>query len=832
MSRNFAANACCFALPFDRACSDRRVPRGRDTHDVRLEHSSTTPTWLANCVYFSFARPTHPLPLPSRANIPRTLARCHQQRYLTGVDTPTPLPCSHWIARKSQRLARRTQNPEDGWKANGIFGSQGIPAIRYGGAALPHHLAPGAISETANRNACPPPPHNPILPTGVACPAGHSSQSRPAILGGNNWRSLLQCLVGWSWSFSSRVGSRCPVHAGVNERGVERPAKFASSFCKEPRGPSGAKHHPLRTDPCGQGSQPERAYYAPSLSSEPQSYAYSSPCYPCRAKAPLIQMGTRDGASLSKYPVLVFIHGESYEWNSGNPYDGSVLASYGGVVVVTINYRLGILGECSTSYFHPRSLTLQWDCRSFLQKRAAKRHLSIRWKDSGGWLLEWRTVAAIMFYRHKVCRIDTRDLGSKPELIGCHVVKSPDRHDLHVPKSVVYSLLLSSVRVYFPPNQGFRMSIHHHGSNHHAQETWQRLDWLMPEEAVGERNATFAEFGKSIQVTASCELPGQFLQLKITREVFFGHSVFSCRRGFQSNASTLSQHWHCRRFNVEGLGPYTPVSSRPVARADKLRTHVILLHTYHLAALANERIVAAVSTNADSSVGVVHLPSPPIDGHRGDRACRFERMSTLSEVTQRDPNTLGRISQFPRRRETHRATAMKLINPSPSLNSKLLFGVSRHCIRGSIVSSQCGATASEHTAEASVCRGLRSLAYRSLNSRNFPIPTNQLATGTIIRLKCVRTDKFKTAPMFVSVGGRDGGSAIKANHGSIPAGVAPGFFDTASRLVSSGISRFPPVPHSRAAPFSPRFTTARIHPLTAIHSALRCEPIPPQTPSV
>ena len=27
----------------------------------------------------------------------------------------------------------------------------------------------------------------------------------------------------------------------------------------------------------------------------------------------------------------MFVHGESYEWNSGNPYDGSVLASYGQV---------------------------------------------------------------------------------------------------------------------------------------------------------------------------------------------------------------------------------------------------------------------------------------------------------------------------------------------------------------------------------------------------------------------------------------------------------------------------------------------------------------------
>lgn len=41
---------------------------------------------------------------------------------------------------------------------------------------------------------------------------------------------------------------------------------------------------------------------------------------------------------------MVYIHGESFEWNSGNPYDGSVLASYADVVVVTLNYRLGILG--------------------------------------------------------------------------------------------------------------------------------------------------------------------------------------------------------------------------------------------------------------------------------------------------------------------------------------------------------------------------------------------------------------------------------------------------------------------------------------------------------
>lgn len=45
-----------------------------------------------------------------------------------------------------------------------------------------------------------------------------------------------------------------------------------------------------------------------------------------------------------KLPVIVFLHGESFEWNSGNPFDGTVLASYGEMVVVTLNYRLGLLG--------------------------------------------------------------------------------------------------------------------------------------------------------------------------------------------------------------------------------------------------------------------------------------------------------------------------------------------------------------------------------------------------------------------------------------------------------------------------------------------------------
>lgn len=34
---------------------------------------------------------------------------------------------------------------------------------------------------------------------------------------------------------------------------------------------------------------------------------------------------------------------------TGNIIDGSILASYGNVIVITVNYRLGILGESPSS---------------------------------------------------------------------------------------------------------------------------------------------------------------------------------------------------------------------------------------------------------------------------------------------------------------------------------------------------------------------------------------------------------------------------------------------------------------------------------------------------
>ena len=43
--------------------------------------------------------------------------------------------------------------------------------------------------------------------------------------------------------------------------------------------------------------------------------------------------------------MMVVLHGEGYDWGAGSLYDGSYLASYGRVLVATLNYRVGILGK-------------------------------------------------------------------------------------------------------------------------------------------------------------------------------------------------------------------------------------------------------------------------------------------------------------------------------------------------------------------------------------------------------------------------------------------------------------------------------------------------------
>uniref|UniRef100_A0A3B5PTF7 Carboxylesterase type B domain-containing protein n=1 Tax=Xiphophorus maculatus TaxID=8083 RepID=A0A3B5PTF7_XIPMA len=46
----------------------------------------------------------------------------------------------------------------------------------------------------------------------------------------------------------------------------------------------------------------------------------------------------------AKLPVMVWIHGGGFVIGSASSFDGSALAAYQDVVVVLIQYRLGVLG--------------------------------------------------------------------------------------------------------------------------------------------------------------------------------------------------------------------------------------------------------------------------------------------------------------------------------------------------------------------------------------------------------------------------------------------------------------------------------------------------------
>ena len=59
------------------------------------------------------------------------------------------------------------------------------------------------------------------------------------------------------------------------------------------------------------------------------------------------------GTGQSSLPVVVLIHGESYSWGAGHLMDGGLLAAKSRTVVVTLNYRLGILGKYTFFFFSP-----------------------------------------------------------------------------------------------------------------------------------------------------------------------------------------------------------------------------------------------------------------------------------------------------------------------------------------------------------------------------------------------------------------------------------------------------------------------------------------------
>ncbi|MGH0152005.1 UNVERIFIED_CONTAM: hypothetical protein FKN15_023425 [Acipenser sinensis] len=80
----------------------------------------------------------------------------------------------------------------------------------------------------------------------------------------------------------------------------------------------------------------------------------------------------------ARLPVMVWIHGGGLMIGAASFYDGSALAAYENVVVVVIQYRLGILGFLSTSDEHARG---NW---GFLDQVAALQWVQENIKSFGG----------------------------------------------------------------------------------------------------------------------------------------------------------------------------------------------------------------------------------------------------------------------------------------------------------------------------------------------------------------------------------------------------------------------------------------------------------------
>lgn len=77
---------------------------------------------------------------------------------------------------------------------------------------------------------------------------------------------------------------------------------------------------------------------------------------------------------------------------TGNMFDASVLAAYGNVIVVTMNYRLGVLGKCTSFIF---SLTLH----AGLKSQEAQKLLHMADQNISYFILGLFTHFYIMFIR-------------------------------------------------------------------------------------------------------------------------------------------------------------------------------------------------------------------------------------------------------------------------------------------------------------------------------------------------------------------------------------------------------------------------------------------------
>lgn len=116
--------------------------------------------------------------------------------------------------------------------------------------------------------------------------------------------------------------------------------------------------------------------FRPPVAAEPWSGTYDATRFPNRSpQAPMSEiLGPEEPGELNEdclflnvftpapaagsgetpsRPVMVWIHGGAYVTGSANSYNGSIIAAQGDVVVVAINYRLGLLGFLDLSGHDP-----------------------------------------------------------------------------------------------------------------------------------------------------------------------------------------------------------------------------------------------------------------------------------------------------------------------------------------------------------------------------------------------------------------------------------------------------------------------------------------------
>ncbi|HMG42054.1 MAG TPA: carboxylesterase family protein [Acidimicrobiales bacterium] len=103
-------------------------------------------------------------------------------------------------------------------------------------------------------------------------------------------------------------------------------------------------------------------------------------------------------ASGAQLPVLVWLHGGGYMFGAGSAswYDGSVMARRGGMVVVTVNYRLGALGylylPTSTGAGGPAAnlglqdqcMALEWVCDNIAAFGGDPARVTVAGQSAGG----------------------------------------------------------------------------------------------------------------------------------------------------------------------------------------------------------------------------------------------------------------------------------------------------------------------------------------------------------------------------------------------------------------------------------------------------------------